>query len=280
MVAKPVDNTDLGQAQVGDGTGAANLTEQPPVKVLAGDGGLALIEAGDGMPVALKFGVISAARGADRLPAGAAALAEGEVGAQLVARAGSGAAGAVSAGAGESPVVGAIIAVVVRRPVPVQIVAHRIQVRQGVQVNQVVVVPVVIPPLGDARHRPVSEDGVVLPVAEVPGVVGAGDVVHIHIPVGVDAGVAGGGLQVGGGLAFGGGGVGVVGHSGGLVVPVAGHGGGAADEPIQALGAAAAAVGNGAGGVGRRYPVEDPTAQGAGAGVGAASNGAGGIGRR
>ena len=70
------------------------------------------------------------------------------VGAEFVAVAGVGAAGA--GGGGEGGVVGGLVAVVVGRAAAVQVVADGVQVGQSVEVDEVVVVAVVIPALGDA----------------------------------------------------------------------------------------------------------------------------------
>ena len=89
-----------------------------------------------------------------------------------------------------------------RRPVAVQIPPDGVQLRQRIHLGQPVVVRVVG---GERPPRPLRR-GVqqrVLPGgAETPGVIPGIVAVDRYIPLGVDAGVAGGRLQLGGGLAL------------------------------------------------------------------------------
>ena len=73
--------------------------------------------------------------------------------------------------------------------------------------------------LGYRLMRPVLQLGVLEGHPEVPGVIKAGYIVQVIVPVGVEAGVAAGPLQFPGGLALRGIGIGVVGDAGGSGCP-------------------------------------------------------------
>ena len=80
---------------------------------------------------------------------------------------------------------------IVRRPVPVQVVPDDIQLRHRVNVNQVVVVPVVIP-LRRIDQAPVLQQRVVQIRPEIPGIIVPGLPVQVPVPGGVNPGVPGG----------------------------------------------------------------------------------------
>ena len=169
---------------------------------------------GDGMALAVKRrGILP--RPPDRRPVGvgvgggyaaASVGVEIQVGRKLVALAGCGAAHPRTRRrqipAGERPGVGDIFPGGARQPVAVQVVADGVQLVQGIDVNQVVVVGVVI-----HHRRPLRRGvgrGVLAGRAEVPGVVGESVAVQIDVPVGVNPGVRRGRLQLRGGLPRGG----------------------------------------------------------------------------
>ena len=87
-----------------------------------------------------------------------------------------------------------------RRPVPVRVITHRVQPRQVVQINQVVIVPVIIP-LRRFVQPAKLQNRVVMPRTELPRIIVPRHPVHIHIPGAVNTRIAGGGLQAGGSLA-------------------------------------------------------------------------------
>ena len=167
--------------------------------------GLPHIQAGYGVPVALKPGGINAAHRVPALPAvpvrppvvgrryaAVAVAVKGQVGAQLVPHA------AVRADLLAPPPKRPIVCRpmprvvgIVRRPVPVQVVPDDIQLRHRVNVNQVVVVPVVIP-LRRIDQAPVLQQRVVQIRPEIPGVVVPGLPVQVPVPGGVNPGVPGG----------------------------------------------------------------------------------------
>ena len=167
--------------------------------------GLPHIQAGYGVPVALKPGAISAAHRVPALPAvpvrppvvvrryaAAAVAVKGQVGAQLVPYA------AVRADLLAPPPKRPIVCLpmprvvgIVRRPVPVQVVPDDIQLRHRVNVNQVVVVPVVIP-LRRIDQAPVLQQRVVQIRPEIPGIIVPGLPVQVPVPGGVNPGVPGG----------------------------------------------------------------------------------------
>ena len=175
-------------------------------------------------------------------------------------------------------------------PVPVQIIAHRVQLRQTANVNQPVIVPVIVnhrPPLQRRRQAGVADQRIIAvraARAEVPRIIPARYAVQVEVPVvesgGAGGGIVGGAFQRRGGL--GGAGAGA-GNAGRVAVPVAvadagrvavdarqpAPGGGAAGGD-RADGIAGGDGGAGAGAVG----AYQPAAIGVGAGD---SHGAGGV---
>ena len=127
-----------------------------------------------------------------------------------------------------------------RVPVPVQVIANRVQLRQRGDVNEAVVVVVVVLelPLDAQVVAGVLQGRVFVVGAEAPGVVvpaavpGARVPVHIHIPVAVNARVPGRRLQVGGALAHGAAAAGARGLAACLGIPITG-GYGRVDRPAQ-----------------------------------------------
>ena len=87
-----------------------------------------------------------------------------------------------------------------RRPVPVRVIAHRVQPRQVVQINQVVIIPVIIP-LRRLVQPAKLQNRVVMPRTELPRIIVPRHPVHIHIPGAVNTRIAGGGLQLRRGMA-------------------------------------------------------------------------------
>ena len=80
-----------------------------------------------------------------------------------------------------------------RMPIAVQVIAQRVQQEQGIDVDQPIVIPVVIPPRLQYRELP--------PGAEIPRVVRPRRAVDVYVPKGVDPGVVGGRPQFPGGMA-------------------------------------------------------------------------------
>ena len=177
--------------------------EQPAVERAAGDG-----QVGDGMAVAVEHRGVDPADGGPvgvGIRGGHRAAAVGvEVQILLQFVAGADAAGAAHPGVGgdvagrERPHIrrggGG------RRPVAVQIPTDGVQLIQIRDLDQPVIVVIVVehPLIGAVQP------GVVAGRAEMPGVVDEGVRVQVDVPVGVDAGVAGGGLQLRCGVAGGG----------------------------------------------------------------------------
>ena len=176
----------------------------------------------DGLPAhaAVVVGVVGVAgEGAARFRPGAAVAVgvEVEIVEKLVAQAVVGVGVVRGRRAGEARVVGVehgmveragVVAGLVprrRRPVAVEVPAHRVQLRQRGDVDQAVVVGVVVVVLGGRVHPAVLQHRIVVAGAEVPGVVvGVHHAVAVRVvvvPGGVDARVAGRRLQVAGGLA-------------------------------------------------------------------------------
>ena len=139
----------------------------------------------------------------------------------------------------------------IRLPVPVQIVAHRIQIVQTEYVNQIVVIPIIIPPLRNRPHPLILQHRIILPPPEVPRIILARQPVHIHIPAGVNPRVPRGRPQLRRTLALRRRVPAVVRHIRSLIIPIAvgNNGKAAAYHPGQTARAAARAVGNRAGGI-------------------------------
>ena len=97
------------------------------------------------------------------------------------------------------------------RAVAVQVPAHGVQLGDLGYLDEAVAVPVVVAyALGVRIHAAELQGGVFARAAEVPRVIIAAPRVHVHVPSGVDAGVVGGRLQLGGRTALRRVGIGVV----------------------------------------------------------------------
>ena len=323
-------NIDIGQAHAPDDAAPVHFCEQTdalPRDIVGAVVGNIDEQVVNDMAVALKDAAVTRSVVADRRPAlagvekvagvvgvhGDGAAGDGvglavpvgvkvQVGYQLVARADGGAAHAFGQ-AGESGGVRDGVVPHHALAVAVQVVADGVQLGQGADFNQVVVVGVIVHrvraglPRDLPRHAgrivAVFQQRVLRVSAEVPRVVVAGFPVQIQVPAHIDVGghsaVGGGGAQLGGGFAHAGAGAG---DAGGGLVPIAvgyltrlgaGHQGAHQTAPAVAAGASGYRPNGIAGGDdgGRAGDLARQTAQfvGGHAGAGAAGGyGAGGVG--
>ena len=205
-------------AHAADNRSRVDLAEQPGMRSVSIDG-----QVGDGLAVAVEDGGVGADRGPIGVRAGVCAVhgavaigVEVQVVAQFVPAACRRAAHAGDR-AGEG---GGVDGGVGRGAVAVQVVADGVELGEASDVDEVVVVVVVVD-----QQAAVGEHRIAGTAAEVPCVVGS---VHravavgvVGVPSGVDAGVAGGRLQIGGVLAD-------ASRAGGLparlLIPIARHG--------------------------------------------------------